>query len=90
VGDGREPEGRRGIGGEEAFERPATFGKGLVGEHLAVLFEQVEQDEQGGDFSRELADAAFGRMEAHLQRVERQAVAHGDGDLAIEDEVVGL
>jgi hypothetical protein len=46
--------------------------------------QQVEGDEGGRDLRRELADAAFGRVEAHLHRVEVERAVAGDHDLAVE------
>ena len=41
-----------------------------------------------GRFLRELADPAFGGVEAQLQRVERQHVADRDDQLAVEQEAL--
>ena len=51
---------------------------------LALPEQQVEGDEGGRDLGRELADAALGRVEAHLHRVEVERAAAGDHDLAVE------
>ena len=53
---------------------------------LAAELEQVERHQLGRGFRRQLADAAFGRMQPQLQRLERQRVADRDDQLAVEQE----
>jgi hypothetical protein len=48
----------------------------------------VEQDEHSRHFRRQHAHAAFRRMQAILQRVERQAIAARDRQLAVKHEAV--
>jgi hypothetical protein len=49
----------------------------------AVSLEDVEDNELGRRLLRQQADAALGRMQAQLQRLERAA---RDQQLAVEDE----
>ena len=51
---------------------------------LAVPEQQVEGDEDRRDLGRELADAALGRVQPHLHRVEVEHAVAGDHDLAVE------
>ena len=51
---------------------------------LPVPEEQVEGDEDRRDLRRQLADAALGRMQPHLHRVEVELAVAGDDDLAVE------
>src|SRR4029079_12476399 len=46
--------------------------------------EDVERDELGGDLAGEPADPRLGGVEAHLHRVEVEAAAPLDHDLAVE------
>src|ERR1700730_8602853 len=48
--------------------------------------EQVEQDQDSRRFGGELLDAAFRRVQTHLQRLERECLADRDGELTVEDE----
>ncbi len=52
--------------------------------------EQVEQHQFRGRFLGQLADPAFGRVEAQLKRVERQHVADRDDQLTVEQEAIVL
>ena len=51
---------------------------------LALPEQDVEGDELRRDLRRQPADAALGRVEAHLHRVEVEATAALDHDLAVE------
>ena len=62
----------------EALERCAALGERRVEQSCACLRAQaVEQDQLRRRLGGELADPALGRMEAHLQRVERQLAPTG-------------
>ena len=63
------------------FERP--FEKGLA----RLAQQAIEGDKDGGRFLRQSADAALGRMQAHLQRVEREIALDRNHELAIEHEL---
>ena len=56
----------------ETLELAASLGQGTGEQHAPVGGdEQVEQDEPRRGFRGQFPDSAFGRMETHLQRVER-------------------
>ena len=50
--------------------------------------QQVEGDERGGRFLRQLGDARLRRVQPELQRIEIQPVAGGDDDLAVDHAVL--
>ena len=54
---------------------------------LALPEQDVEGDELGRDLRRELPDAALGRVEPQLHRVEVECPVAGDDDLAVEGGV---
>jgi hypothetical protein len=58
--------------------------EGPVVHRLAVPKKHVEADERRRHLSRQLANAALGGMEAHLQRVEVERAAPLDHDLAVD------
>ena len=73
---------------EKGLERGAADAQRRVEQTFTLRRqEHVEQDEQGRRLVRELADAALGRVQAHLQSVERQSVADRDGQLAVDHEL---
>ena len=71
------PRRRRSSSRAPLLERPLVH-------RLAVPEQHVEGDELGRDLGRQLADAALGRMEAHLHRVEVERAVARDHDLAVE------
>ena len=50
---------------------------------LAIPEQGVEDDEVGRDFGSELADAAVGGVEPHLECIEVESAAARDHDLAV-------
>ena len=64
--------------------RARRFDERLVPGLVALPDEHVERDEARGDLGGELVDAALGRMQAHLHRVEVEDAVALDHDLAVE------
>src|SRR6267378_1147287 len=50
----------------------------------------VEQDQDSRRFGCEPLDAAFRRVQPHLQRLERECLADRDSELTVEDEAAYL
>ena len=74
-----------------ASSRCAAGRQRLVGQHGAVgVLQQIEHDQQRRRFLGELLHAARRRMDALQQRVEREHLAFGHDDLAVEHEGLGL
>ena len=91
AGVGRKPQPRGFVeGAEERLQRLAAGAERLAQQDFVVRRHQaVEQDQDRRGLDRELADAALGRVQAHLQGVEGQRVAVRDRELAVEHEAVG-
>ena len=90
---GREPQcvvRRRSIG-RRLRERRGARSSGVCRQAFAAgRREQVEQDQHRRCFGGELADAAFRRVQPHLQRIEGECLADRDHELAVEDEAARL
>src|SRR6185437_11084617 len=71
----------------DLLELGASLLDRLLVELLPLPDQEVERDEGRGNLSRELADAALGRVEAHLHRIEVEPALAGDHDLAVERRV---
>jgi hypothetical protein len=65
---------------QRCLQKPFTIGRP----------EQVEQDQDSRNFGGELFDAAFRRVQPHLQRLERECLADRDCELAVEDKAAYL
>ena len=91
AGVGRKPQPRGFVeGAEERLQRLAAGAERLAQQDFVVRRHQaVEEDQDRRGLDRELADAALGRMQAHLQGVEGQRVAVRDRELAVDHEAVG-
>ena len=75
----------------EAFQCRAALDQRVLDQAVAGGVEQhVEQDEDRRRFDGELLDAAFGGVNAHLQRLEGERVANGNRQLAVNDEPARL
>ena len=70
-----------------AFQIVTPLLEGLLVNGLPVPEQDVEGDELRGDLSRELVDAALGRVQPHLHRVEVEHAVARDHDLAVERRV---
>ena len=79
------PEHRGGRLCHEVLELAPPLGEGPIEQRDARARQQIKDDQLRRRFARQLADAAFGRMQAQLQGLEG---ATGDDELAIEHEVV--
>jgi hypothetical protein len=86
----RQQQGGRAMGRMEPLQRGAALRQRSRRQQVAVGGEQVEEHILRGRLRRQLADPAFRRMQAKLERLEGQAVAHRDDQLAIEHEAVRL
>ena len=74
----------------EAFECATALGHRQVDQRHSVRRQQhVEHDEASGRGSGELSNAAFRRMEAHLQGLEREVTVDFDHQLAVDDKSLG-
>ena len=67
-----------------ALEARAPLRQRLAPGLDALPDEDVERDEARGNLGRQLVDAALGRMEPHLHRVEVEDAVALDDDLAVE------
>src|SRR5262245_25254286 len=75
---------------EECFELFSALLKWPFQQRCARLAQEaIERHEGGRRFVRQLADAALGRMQTHLQCVERELFLCQDDQLAVQDEVPG-
>ena len=77
AGEIQKPSPRR-----SSSSRRSSSGRSCTG--VAVPEQQVEGDEDRRDLGRELADAALGRVEPRLHRVEVEHAVARDHDLAVE------
>ena len=65
--------------------------QGRIEKRFAVLIgQQVENDQDGWRFGGQSAHSGRGGMDALEQRIERESAALGDGNLAVERELVRL
>jgi len=78
---------RRGDRERQLLERRPPLLQRLLVQRLALPEQDVERDELRRDLGGELAHAALGRMEPHLHRVEVEAAAPLDHDLAVDRRV---
>ncbi len=75
---------------EKLLQRGAAVGQRLSGQHVPVRCEAIEQDKEGRGFGSQAADAAFRRMQPHLQSGEGQRIARRDDEFAVENEAVAF
>ncbi len=78
---------RPGIG-QQPLQARATLGLRDTAQVLPVDGKRVKPDEGGRRLNSEPGGTGGGRMQAHLESVEVQAVRRGDHDLAIQNRAV--
>jgi hypothetical protein len=71
---------------EQLLERSAPFDQRSLRDIGVRRPQDIERDQQRRRLGRELGDATRRRVQAHLQRLERQRFADRDDKLAIEGE----
>src|SRR5581483_9914160 len=71
---------------ERALEPRAALREERTAQVVSAVREEVEGDERRGRLRGELANARFRRVDAHLQRIEVEAVVGHDHDLAVEHD----
>jgi len=73
--------------GIELLERVATLRQRLIEKNAGLLgIETIKKDEDRRRLGREFSYPAFGGMQPKLQRIEGQAIADRDRELAVEHE----
>src|SRR6185437_2409182 len=87
AGHWRKLEGDCLILAEELLQLLSPLREGEQTERFPVELEQVEKHELRGRRSGELPDATFGGMQSKLERLERQSLASGNDQLAVEQEL---